>query len=43
MLYEVITGTSLDGYYTIAANGQINITAVGVTAGVAQNDRNNFV
>jgi large repetitive protein len=32
------TGTSADGYYTIGANGQISITAAGVSAGVAQND-----
>ncbi|MBI1920478.1 MAG: Ig-like domain-containing protein, partial [Geobacter sp.] len=29
--------TSLDGYYTVADNGQISITADGVAAGVAQN------
>ena len=28
------TGTSLDGYYTIGANGQISITAAGVAAGI---------
>ncbi len=30
--------TSLDGYYTIAANGQISITAAGVAAGIENND-----
>jgi hypothetical protein len=30
--------TSSDGYYTIAANGQVTITALGVAAGVANND-----
>ena len=29
------TDTSLDGYFTIAANGQISLTAAGVAAGVA--------
>ncbi|MFA6961388.1 MAG: Ig-like domain-containing protein [Opitutaceae bacterium] len=32
------TDTSADGYYMIASNGDITITAAGVLAGVAQND-----
>ncbi len=32
------TATSLDGYYTIAANGQVQITAAGVAAGLENND-----
>ncbi len=32
------TSTSLDGYYTIAGNGQISLTAAGVAAGVETND-----
>ncbi|WP_430463559.1 beta strand repeat-containing protein [Tabrizicola sp.] len=32
------TTTSLDGYYTIASDGQVTITAAGVAAGVANND-----
>ncbi len=32
------TSTSLDGFYTIAANGQIRITAAGVAAGLENND-----
>ena len=32
------TNTSADGYYTIASNGQVSITAAGVAAGVANND-----
>ena len=32
------TNTSLDGYFTIAANGQVSLTAAGIAAGVAQND-----
>ncbi len=32
------TNTSADGYYTIASNGQVTITAAGVAAGVANND-----
>ncbi len=32
------SATSLDGYYTIAANGQIRITAAGVAAGIENND-----
>ncbi len=32
------SATSLDGFYTIAANGQIRITAAGVAAGIENND-----